>query len=72
MIPTKNQQQALDKNQKMTSKMTESFNNHFVPRENFDELFIKPHQNTEGFMNDTDNSLIPTIDEISFNEDYSD
>ena len=72
MIPTKNQQKAIEKNQKMTSKMTESFNNHFVPRENFDELFIKPQQNTEGFMNDTDNSLIPTIDEISFNEDYSD
>lgn len=72
MNPTKNQQKAIEKNNKMTSKMTESFSNHFVPRENFDELFIKPQPNTEAFMNDTDNSLIPTIVEISSeSEEYS-
>jgi len=68
--PNKNQQMAIQKNNKITTKMNESFNNHFVPRENFDELFIKPQSNNEGFMNDTDNSLIPTIDEIS-SEEYS-
>ncbi len=70
IYPTKNQQNAIAKNNKLNSKMNESFNNHFVPRENFDELFIKPSQNNETFMNDTDNSLIPTIDEIS-SEEYS-
>lgn len=68
--PTKNQHQAIEKNNKMMTKMNESFKNHFVPRENFDELFIRPQTNTEAFMNDTDNSLIPTIDEIS-SEEYS-
>ena len=50
--------------------MNESFNNHFVPRENFDDLFIKPQQSNDVIMNDTDNSLIPTIEEIS-SEEYS-
>ena len=68
--PTRNQQQAIEKNNKNINKMNESFNNHFVPRENFDELFIRPQSNSEAFMNDTDNSLIPTIDEIS-EEEYS-
>jgi len=68
--PTKNQHQAIERNNKNMTKMNESFNNHFVPRENFDELFIRPQSNSEAFMNDTDNSLIPTIDEIS-SEEYS-
>jgi len=68
--PNKNQQQAIERNNKNNTKMNESFNNHFVPRENFDELFIRPQSNSEAFMNDTDNSLIPTIDEIS-SEEYS-
>lgn len=70
--PTKIQQKAIDQSNKMSSTMKESFNNHFVSRENFDELFIKPQQTTEGVMNDTDNSLIPTIVEISSYEDSSD
>jgi hypothetical protein len=68
--PNKNQQQAIERNNRNNTKMNESFNNHFVPRENFDELFIRPQSNSEAFMNDTDNSLIPTIDEIS-SEEYS-
>jgi hypothetical protein len=68
--PGKNQIQAVEKNNKNINKMNESFGNHFVPRENFDELFIRPQSNSEAFMNDTDNSLIPTIDEIS-SEEYS-
>jgi len=68
--PNKNQLQAIERNNKNNTKMNESFNNHFVPRENFDELFIRPQSNSEAFMNDTDNSLIPTIDEIS-SEEYS-
>ncbi len=68
--PNKNQQQAIERNNRNNTKMNESFNHHFVPRENFDELFIRPQSNSEAFMNDTDNSLIPTIDEIS-SEEYS-
>lgn len=68
--PNKHQQQAVQKNNKMASKMNESFNNHFVPRENFDDLFIKPQQSNDVIMNDTDNSLIPTIEDIS-SEEYS-
>ena len=68
--PTKNQHQAIERNNKNMTKMNEEFNNHFVPKENFDELFIRPQSNSEAFMNDTDNSLIPTIDEIS-SEEYS-
>ncbi len=73
MRPSKSQQKAIEQTQKMASKMTESFNDHFVSRENFDDLFIKPsHQHvTEGFMNDTDNSLIPSIVELSSYEDSS-
>lgn len=61
------QKKAIQKAQEMTTKMTESFNNHFVKRKEYDDLFIKStHSNiNEGFMNDTDNSLIPTIVELS-------
>ena len=57
----------------MATKMTESFNNHFVGRDNYDDLFIKPATQhiTEGFMNDTDNSLIPSIVELSTYEQTS-
>lgn len=73
MKPSKSQQKAMEQNKKMTSKMTESFKDHFVSRENFDELFIKPSHShiTEGFMNDTDNSLIPSIVDLSSYEDSS-
>ncbi len=70
IYPNKHQQQAVQKNNNMKSKMNDSFNNHFVPRENLDDLFIKPNQSNESIMNDTDNSLIPTIDEIS-SEEYT-
>lgn len=74
--PMKNnqaQKKALQKTQEMANKMTESFNNHFVGRDNYDDLFIKPTNQyiTEGFMNDTDNSLIPSIVELSSYEQSS-
>ena len=74
--PIKNtlvQNKAIIKNQQLATKMTESFNNHFVGRDNYDDLFIKPNNQfiTEGFMNDTDNSLIPSIIELSSYEQSS-
>ena len=71
--PTKSQQKAMNQTQKMASKMTESFNDHFVSRENFDDLFIKPSQPhvIDSFMNDTENSLIPSIIELSSYENSS-
>lgn len=71
--PTKEEFRAIKENNKMINKMTESFNNHFVNREDFDDLFIKPNNSfkTEGFMNDTDNSLIPSIVELSSYEQSS-
>ena len=58
---------AVKKNKDMVKKMTESFNNYFVNRDTYDDLFIKPstQHTTEGFMNDTENSLIPSIIELS-------
>jgi hypothetical protein len=57
----------------MATKMTESFNNHFVGRDDYDDLFIKPTNSyiVEGFMNDTDNSLIPSIVNLSSYEQSS-
>jgi hypothetical protein len=68
------EKKALQKTQEMASKMAKSFNNHFVGRENYDDLFIKPQNQyvSEGFMNDTDNSLIPSIVELSSYEASSD
>jgi hypothetical protein len=73
MKQTRSQKKAIQKTQEMATKMTESFNNHFVGRENYDDLFIKPTNPhiTEGFMNDTDNSLIPSIIELSSYEQPS-
>ncbi len=73
MKQTHAQKKAIQKNQEMATKMTESFNNHFVGREDYDDLFIKPTNTfvTEGFMNDTDNSLIPSIIELSSYEQPS-
>jgi hypothetical protein len=64
---------ALHKNQEMIYKMNDSFNNHFVNRDDYDELFIKPTQKyvNEGFNNDTENSLIPSIVELSSYEQSS-
>jgi hypothetical protein len=62
-----NYKKAVKKNKNMVKKMTESFNSHFVNRDVYDDLFIKPNtqHTTEGFMNDTENSLIPSIVELS-------
>ncbi len=46
--------------------MVESFTNHFVNRENYDDLFIKPaSQNQDNLQTDTENSLIPSNIEFS-------
>ena len=68
-----NYNKAIKKNKNMVKKMTDSFNNHFVNRDVYDDLFIKPsiQHTTEGFMNDTENSLIPTIVELSSYEPSS-
>jgi hypothetical protein len=67
------QKKAIQKTKEMATKMTESFNNHFVGRDNYDDLFIKPNNSyiVEGFMNDTDNSLIPSIVNLSSYEQSS-
>lgn len=51
----------------LKNKMIESFENHFVHRDNYDDLFIKPSSPTKhvSFHNDTENSLIPSIIEFS-------
>ena len=51
----------------LKNKMVESFENHFVNRENYDDLFIKPSSPAKhvSFQNDTENSLIPSIIEFS-------
>jgi len=74
--PIKNtliQQKAIQKTHDLATKMTDSFNNYFIGREDNDNLFIKPTDSyiTEGFMNDTDNSLIPSIIELSSYEQMS-
>jgi hypothetical protein len=58
---------AIAKNNELANKMTESFTNHFVNRENYDDLFIKPTIPTKHvtFQLDTENSLIPSIIEFS-------
>jgi hypothetical protein len=63
----KSYKKAIDENNKLVEKMTNSFNNHFVNRENYDDLFIKPTEQftTEGFTNDTENSLIPSVVNIT-------
>ena len=72
--PTLAQKKATQKTQELATKMTESFNNYFIDREDNDDLFIKPSKpyKTESFMNDTDNSLIPTIVDLSSYEQSSD
>lgn len=74
MRNTNEQNKAIMKTQELANKMSNSFNNHFVNRDVFDDLFIKPNKQhvTEGFMNDTENSLIPSIVEFSAYEATSD
>ena len=73
-VINKIEQQALDANAELTKKMTASFNDHFVNRSDCDDLFIKPsiHHKTGGFENDTENSLIPSIVNISPYEELTD
>ena len=68
--PTKEHVLAEEHSKKMADKMTESFNNHFVGREDYDNLFIKP-KSFEYNENDTENSLIPSIINMSSYEDQS-
>lgn len=74
---SKSQKKAIKKNNELTSKMNDSFNNYFVDRENYDELFIKPSSTTKQQQqqhvefNDTDNSLIPSAVEFSSYEQTS-
>jgi hypothetical protein len=65
--PTKNEKEAIREAVNLASKMNDSFNSQFVDRDNLDHLFIKPQEThkTDGFLNDTDNSLIPSIVDIS-------
>jgi hypothetical protein len=74
MNETPNQIQSIQQTQELASKMTESFTNNFVKIDkDYDNLFIKPTNCnvTKGFMNDTDNSLIPSICGISSYEEPS-
>jgi len=66
-IIEKVEKEAIETNNKLTNKMVESFENHFVSRENYDDLFIKPSESTKHvtFQLDTENSLIPSIIEFS-------
>lgn len=65
--PTKIEKEAIREAVNLATKMNDSFNSHFVDRDNLDHLFIKPQETykTDGFLNDTDNSLIPSIVDIS-------
>jgi hypothetical protein len=56
---------AIQKNKDLTTKMKNTFNDIYIPNNNND-LFIKqPNKKNVSFENnDTDNSLIPSIDEI--------
>ena len=66
-IVEKTEKEAIEHNNKLTDKMVESFENHFVSRDNYDDLFIKSTQPTKhvSFQLDSENSLIPSIIEFS-------
>ena len=65
-IIEKAEKEAIATNNKLTDKMVESFENHFVSRENFDDLFIKSSSDKHvSFQLDTEYSLIPSISEFS-------
>lgn len=63
----KAESEAITKANELTNQMIESFENHFVSRDNYDDLFIKPTSPTKHvtFQLDTENSLIPSIIEFS-------
>ena len=64
-IPKKNinNNKAINNNNN-NNKINDSFNNHFINRDIYDDLFIKPAE-TSNMINDTENSLIPSIINIS-------
>ncbi len=65
-IVEKSEKEAIEINNKLNDKMVESFENHFVTRDNYDDLFIKPSSSKHvTFQLDTENSLIPSIVEFS-------
>mgnify|MGYP000131295289 CR=1 FL=1 len=66
-IIEKTEADAMEKANELANKMVESFENHFVSRENYDDLFIKPTTPAKhvSFQQDTENSLIPSIIEFS-------
>jgi len=49
----------------INNKMNDSFNNYFVNRNKYNDLFIKPTNKIPDIINDTENSLIPSIINIS-------
>ena len=67
----KAEKEAIEVNNKLTNQMVESFENHFVSRENYDDLFIKPAKTTKPTkhvtfqLDTTENSLIPSFIEFS-------
>ena len=73
---TSHEKQAMSQNAEMTKKMTNSFNDIFVPRDDCNDLFIKPSKSKEKFDNndyhDTVNSLIPDILDITEYQTKSD
>lgn len=62
--PSNIEKKAIKKAREMNSIMDNAFNNHFVGREQCDDLFIKTNKVKTTEINDTDNSLIPTIIDI--------
>lgn len=60
------EKKAISKNNELTGKMMESFNSHFVSRNGYEDLFIKPTQTVKNTPHtETENSLIPSIIELS-------
>ena len=60
MVESKAVIEAKNVNKELKDKMKESFNNMFVNREQFDDLFIKPDNNENNNEKDSDYDLIPS------------
>ena len=67
-IPNKKKAINIKKAKDINKKMNDSFNNYFVNRDVYDNLFIKPAE--PNIINDTENSLIPSA--IDFSQSYND
>ncbi len=67
--PTKSQVESQKKHDELKNKMNDSFNDHFVSRESYDDLFIKPqfaNANNKDYMLDNNTEdLIPSVIEFS-------